>query len=289
MIKNRRGEIISSGKTQGAVLEKLYGTAEGRFLLKALTAPALSKAVGAFMDSPLSMPLIKPFIKANNIDTSDYIMSGIRSYNDFFTREVKRDRRPVDMTDNHLISPCDSKLTVHRLCRHSVFHIKGSAYHVEDLLGGNKQLADNFTGGLCLIFRLEVNDYHRYCYFDSGLKSRNVFINGELHTVNPIALDHYNIYKRNCREYTTLHTVNFGQAVQVEVGAMLVGKIANYHEKYAFRRGEEKGMFLFGGSTVVLLLEKDKAVIDSDIMRNSAEGIETVVKYGEKIGIKYSS
>lgn len=288
MIKNRRGEIIRSGKMQNALLEKLYGTVWGRTMLKILTAPALSRAVGAFMDSPLSMPLIKPFIRANNIDTSDYIMSCIRSYNDFFTREVKRERRPVDMTDKHLISPCDSKLTVHRICRHSVFRIKGSAYRVEDLLC-NKELAENFTGGLCLIFRLEVNDYHRYCYFDRGLKSRNVFISGELHTVNPIALEHYNIYKRNCREYTTLHTVNFGQAVQVEVGAMLVGKISNHHGKYAFRRGEEKGMFLFGGSTVVLLLEKDKAVIDSDIMRNSAEGIETVVKYGEKIGVKYGS
>ena len=71
---------------------------------------------------------------------------------------------------------------------------------------------------------------------------------------------------------------------QVEVGAMLVGRIVNYHGERAVKRGEEKGMFEFGGSTIVMLFEKDRIEIDSDILRNSANGDETIVKYGEKIG-----
>lgn len=282
MIKDRNGEIVVTNEKQNILLKKLYGTVCGRIILKALTAPAVSKAAGAFMDSRLSVPLIKRFIKSSGIDTSQYVMKKFRSYNEFFTRRVKRGMRPIDRMPSHFISPCDSKLTVYKIGKSSVFRIKGSRYRVSDLIQ-NDFLAKRYEGGYCMIFRLEVDDYHRYCYIDSGTKTENTFINGELHTVNPIALEHYNIYKRNCREYTVLHTENFGDVVQVEVGAMMVGRIVNRHGAAEVVRGEEKGKFEFGGSTIVLLVQEDMIRIDDDILRNSAENIETVVKYGEKV------
>lgn len=282
MIKDRNGEIVVTNEKQNILLKKLYGTVCGRVILKALTAPAVSKAAGAFMDSRLSVPLIKRFIKSSGIDTSQYVMKKFRSYNEFFTRRVKRGMRPIDKNAVTLISPCDSKLTVYKIGKSSVFRIKGSRYRVSDLIQ-NDFLAKRYEGGYCMIFRLEVDDYHRYCYIDSGTKTENTFINGELHTVNPIALEHYNIYKRNCREYTVLHTENFGDVVQVEVGAMMVGRIVNRHGAAEVVRGEEKGKFEFGGSTIVLLVQEDMIRIDDDILRNSAENIETVVKYGEKV------
>lgn len=286
MIKTRNGKIIVTNVKQNNLLKKLYGSIPGRMLLKVLTAPILSKLVGVFMNSYLSKPLIKSFVKKNHIDTSQFEMHGIRTYNDFFTREVKPGMRRVDMESEHLISPCDSKLSAYKICDKSIFKIKDSCYRIEDLLK-NHELAANYKDGYCLIFRLEVDDYHRYCYIDDGKKDINVFLPGELHTVNPIALEKYNIYKRNCREYTILHTENFDDVIQVEVGAMLIGKISNHHEKHRFLRGEEKGMFLFGGSTIILLFEKDKITIDNDILTNSADGYETVVKYGEKIGTSF--
>ena len=282
MIKDRNGEIVVTNEKQNILLKKLYGTVCGRVILKALTAPAVSKAAGAFMDSRLSVPLIKRFIKSSGIDTSQYVMKKFRSYNEFFTRRVKRGMRPIDRMPSHFISPCDSKLTVYKIGKSSVFRIKGSRYRVSDLIQ-NDFLAKRYEGGYCMIFRLEVDDYHRYCYIDSGTKTENTFINGELHTMNPIALEHYNIYKRNCREYTVLHTENFGDVVQVEVGAMMVGRIVNRHGAAEVVRGEEKGKFEFGGSTIVLLVQEDMIRIDDDILRNSAENIETVVKYGEKV------
>ena len=282
MIKDRNGEIVVTNEKQNILLKKLYGTVCGRVILKALTAPAVSKAAGAFMDSRLSVPLIKRFIKSSGIDTSQYVMKKFRSYNEFFTRRVKRGMRPIDRMPSHFISPCDSKLTVYKIGKSSVFRIKGSRYRVSDLIQ-NDFLAKRYEGGYCMIFRLEVDDYHRYCYIDSGTKTENTFINGELHTVNPIALEHYNIYKRNCREYTVLHTENFGDVVQVEVGAMMVGRIVNRHGAAEVVRGEDKGKFEFGGSTIVLLVQEDMIRIDDDILRNSAENIETVVKYGEKV------
>ncbi|SEK47520.1 phosphatidylserine decarboxylase [Ruminococcus sp. YRD2003] len=283
MIKKRTGEVIVTNEKQNELLKRLYGTVGGRCLLKVLTLPTVSKAAGAYMDSPLSKPLIEPFIRKNGIDTSQYIMRDFRSYNQFFTRRIKQGKRPIDRTPSHLISPCDSKLSVYRINEESVFRIKGSHYRVKDLLC-NGFLARRFEGGYCCIFRLEVDDYHRYCYIDNGSSSDSVFIRGELHTVNPVAMKHYNIYKRNSREYTVLHTENFGDVVQIEVGAMMVGRICNRRVR-TFVRGEEKGRFEFGGSTVVLLFERGTILPDSDLLKNTAEGFETVVKYGEKIGI----
>ena len=107
---------------------------------------------------------------------------------------------------------------------------------------------------------------------------------GVLHTVNPIANDYFPIYKENAREYSILRNQEFGDILMMEVGALLVGKIVNHHGKAHVSRGQEKGYFQFGGSTVVLLLKAGVVEIDEDILENSRAGIETVVKYGEKIG-----
>ena len=283
MIKKRNGEIITTNQAQNKVLSMLYDTFGGRIILKFLIAPAVSRTVGTFMDSPFSIPLINKFIKKYNLDTSDYIMKHFRSYNDFFTRKIKPEKRPVDYRADHLISPCDSKLSVYRIQKNSIFKIKDSLYRISDLLA-NEFLARRYDGGYCFIYRLEVDDYHRYCYIDDGLKTENVFIDGELHTVNPIALKRYNIYKRNCREYTVMHTDNFGDVVHMEVGALMVGRICNHHGEYYFVKGEEKGLFQFGGSTIVQLFEKGRIRPDKDIIRNTREGFETVVHYGEKTG-----
>ena len=71
----------------------------------------------------------------------------------------------------------------------------------------------------------------------------------------------------------------------MEVGALLVGKIVNHHGKTHVRRGQEKGFFQYGGSTLVLLVKPNTVQIDADILENSSLGIETIVQYGEKIGV----
>ena len=150
----------------------------------------------------------------------------------------------------------------------------------------NQALAAGFEGGQLLIFRLSVEDYHRYHYPVTGRREPFVHIAGKLHTVNPIANDYYPIYKENTREYCTIHSREFGDVVMMEVGALLVGKIVNHKGHRCVKRGQEKGYFQYGGSTVVILLKKDAAVVDPDILENSELGIETIVKYGEKIGQK---
>jgi phosphatidylserine decarboxylase len=140
-------------------------------------------------------------------------------------------------------------------------------------------------GGYCLIFRLTVDNYHRYCYIDNGTKSENILFPAFCTRSIRYSREDIN-YKRNCREYTVLHTENFDDVVQIEVGAMMVGRIKNHHGACSFKKGEEKGMFEFGGSTIVLLVKKDILSIDGDILANSAENIETAVKMGERIAVR---
>ncbi len=284
LMKDRSGNYVIVGNKQEKTLRFLYKTVSGRVVLKILTRPTVSKLTGRVLNSRITSFAAKSAMKKRNIETSMLEKTKFRSYNDFFTRKLKEGGRVVDMCPTSLVSPCDSKLSVYDIGEESRFYIKGTPYTVKDLLGGDK-VYKNYIGGKCLVFRLAVDDYHRYCYFDDGVKGGNTFLKGVLHTVHPIVVGEYNIYKRNCREYTVMETENFGTAVQVEVGAMMVGKIKNFHGAGRFKRGEEKGMFEFGGSTIVLLFGKDTVRLDADIVRNSANNVETIVKYGEKIGV----
>lgn len=279
----RNGIITEQTGTQERVLNLLYGNVLGRLFLKPLTAPRLSRLAGQFLSSPASRFLIGPFVRRNNIDMTQFEDVSYRSYNAFFSRRIREGIRPIDMDPLHLISPCDSKLTVLPITRHCRFTLKQTEYTVASLLK-NDDLASEYEGGYALIFRLCVDDYHRYCYVADGQVDPPVQIPGILHTVNPIANDHFPIYKENTREFTMLHTKEFSDILIMEVGALLVGKIVNHHVTSNVNRGQEKGYFQFGGSTIVLLLKAGQAVIDPDILLNSQNEIETVVRYGEKIG-----
>ena len=201
----------------------------------------------------------------------------------FFTRRLRQGERPVDEREKVLVSPCDGKLSVYRIDKNSRFWIKDTEYTVEQLLR-NKSLAERYLGGYALVFRLTVDDYHRYCYFDDGIKSENHRIDGVYHTVNPIANDHVKIYKENTREYTLMKTKHFGDALQMEVGALMVGKIVNHDGAGSMRRGIEKGYFQFGGSTIILLLEKDKVEIREELLERTKNQCETKIRQGEMIG-----
>lgn len=283
---DRSGNEIVSSEHDTKSLRFLYHTFFGRCILFLLTRRIISKLVGLYMSTWISKIHIKSFIKKNRIDLSKCEKSKFKSYNDFFTRKLKPETIGINEDKNVFISPCDAKLTVYPITKELMVPIKNSIYSISSILK-NKFLAEEYADGFCFVFRLTVSDYHRYCYIDDGTKKGNCFIKGVLHTVQPIATESRLVYHENCREYTILHTENFDSVVQIEVGAMCIGKIKNKHTEYAFKKGEEKGMFLFGGSTIVLLVKNNQIDIDSDILENTAEGLETVVKIGSQIGIKH--
>ena len=279
-IVNRKTREEKTLQYSGIVIF-LYTSILGRLILKLFNNRFVSKIVGKYMNSKLSIRRIKKTIKANNIDMSLYEKKKYTSFNDFFTRKKKEIN--FDTKKNHLISPADSKLLAIKLNKDSGFDIKGSRYNLKTIV--NEDLTTKYANGYALIFRLEVSDYHRYHFIDDGEIDEYKYIKGRLNTVQPIAYNR-KIFHTNSREYTTLHTKNFGDIVEVDVGAMLVGKISNNKEITKFKKGDEKGYFEFGGSTIILFIQDNKITIDNDILLNSTLGKETIVSCGEKIGTK---
>lgn len=273
----------ASVKNESMALRFLYKTVPGRVLLKPLCSRAVSDLCGRFLDSKASKSLIGRFVRRYNIDLSDYYGGSFNSFNEFFSRKIKAHKRPINYKPSALIAPCDGFLSVYHISDNTVIPVKQSRYTIPSLLGGDP-ISERYKNGICMVFRLCVDNYHRYCYIDDGIKGDNVFLPGKLHTVRPVALEKYPVFSQNCREYTVIETENFGTVVQMEVGAMLVGKIKNHHGKGKVTRGEEKGMFLYGGSTVIVLLGAETARLPEELFKATENGIETPIKMGESIG-----
>lgn len=283
----RDGTKIDGTTGQDHLLEVIYGHALTRMLLRPFLSPAVSDICGKFLSTRLSRRIVPSFVKKNHIDLGIYERQEFDSYNAFFTRKIKAEQRPINDQKNVLISPSDGKVTAYPITQKGRFWIKHTQYTAAQLLK-DERLAERYMGGWIYVIRLTVDDYHRYCYVSDGRKSRQRKIRGVLHTVNPVANDYYPIYKMNSREYCLLKTKELGTILLMEVGALMVGKISNHEEDSAqVKRGDEKGMFEFGGSTIVVMTEPGMAEPDKDIIQNTKAQAETLVKMGEPIGCKY--
>lgn len=280
-------ELYSENSAGGKAAVFLYNNPLGRLLLsKIFIKRFVTNVSSLYFYSPLSVSYIKKFIDKADIDMSRYKPRKCRCFNDFFIRKIKNDKLLIDQNQNSLISPCDAKLTAYKIENNLEVSIKGGRYTMESLLK-NSSLASEFANGYCLVFRLSVDDYHRYCFVDDGFVGENSKIDGSYHTVGRVSDGKFNVYSENSREYTELFTDNFGKIIQMEVGAMMVGRIKNRPHVVTFKKGDEKGYFCFGGSTVIVFLRENAAKIDADILELSRLNIETKIKIGEKIGEKY--
>ena len=262
----------------------LYGTVLGRFFLKILIDPRISKVFAKYMSSKYSKVIIPWFIKKNGINMDRFIIpkGGYKSFNDFFTRKLK----VVPYIDDkaQLISPCDGYLTVKDIDDDSVFEIKHSRYDLRRLLK-SKKLSKEFKGGTALIFRLTPCHYHRYDFCADGKIEAFRKIKGVLHCVRPIAVGKLNVFSQNSREYIVMKCDDNRKVIQMEVGAMLVGKIANSKNSEpssVVKKGEEKGFFEYGGSTIIVLLN-EKVKVNRDILAREKVGNEIPVMIGESL------
>lgn len=295
--RDLNGNEFNNETSQDKLLKRIYSSPVGRAVIKPLTHDFVSCVLGSILNSRISRVLIRPFIKSNGIDMSSYengeLFSGgscfhsrinnryygYTSYNDFFTRKIKNTERIIG--DSEIISPSDGKVSCYKISDKTEFEIKNSVYSVASILRSRK-LAEKFKEGYAVVIRLSVDDYHRYCYCTDGKKSYNRFIRGVLHTVNPAAFESVKVFKENSREYCLIKT-DKDIVVQMEIGALMVGRISN-KETYPCTvvKGDEKGYFEFGGSTIVLLLQKGRKLC-YDFLKNTEDGYETIVKQGENI------
>ena len=276
-------------KTEKVAGEKwlvwLYYNPIGEATLWALAKRKLVSTIyGNMMDRTSSAKKIHPFIEDFDIDMSVAQKQEFNNFNDFFTRKLKDEARPIDTSSNIVVSPADGKILAYTDISNSDFIIKGKRFDVSSFLD-NPDLAQKYHDGSLLIIRLAPFDCHRFHFPVSGNLSPNKKIDGDYYSVNPFALrKKAEIFCLNKREYTILSNPLFGDVIMAEVGATLVGSIEQTFKGSSVNKGEEKGYFKFGGSTVVLLFEKSKILIDEDLLINTAKGYETTVKMGERIG-----
>jgi phosphatidylserine decarboxylase len=277
---------------EGAV-RWLYESRVGRVLADGpLTAPWFSSLYGALQSSALSRRKIRPFIEAFRIPMQEYVDPGFGSFNDFFIRRFRPGARPFAPDPAVLAAPAEARyLAWERVSANDAFPVKGVHLSAEALLGGGDR-ARPFAGGPLLLARLCPTDYHRFHFPDGGRVLEHYRLGGRLHSVNPVALRYRGeILSTNERQVTLLETDGFGRLAYVEVGALCVGRIvqsAPLVPGTRFARGDEKGYFLFGGSTVVVLGEPGKWKPDADLLEQTARRMETLVRLGSPVARRAS-
>jgi len=284
----RESGLLKTEKVAGEKwLVWLYNNPVGEASLWGLAKrKVVSSIYGDMMDCPSSAEKIGPFVEEFNIDLGIAQKQQFSTFNDFFTRKLKRDARLVDTNSNIVVSPADGKVLAYSNIINSDFIVKGYQFDVYSFLE-DSALARKYHDGSLLIVRLAPNDYHRFHFPVDDSVSPIVRITGDYYSVNPIALHKMaEIFCLNKREFVVISNQQFGDVIMAEVGATMVGSIIQTYNGNKVTKGEEKGFFKFGGSTVVLLFEKGKIHIDKDLLMNTSKNLETTVKVGERIGVK---
>jgi len=230
---------------------------------------------------------IRPFIERFQIDLNEIELSldQYPTFNAFFARRLKPEARPFTSDPAALCSPADGKILVFpELTPETEFPIKGSSVSPATLLASGEE-AGPFAGGAALIIRLAPPDYHRFHFFDNGVAETARLIPGKYHSVNPIAQNRVpDLFHLNRRAVTLIDTERFGRLAYVEIGAFAVASIVQTYTPGPVRRGQEKGYFQFGGSTLALLFEPGRILFDEDLVFDSEKGLETQIQTGSRIG-----
>lgn len=283
-------------RSTGQIEEELvYGESFIKFLYgnpvagvvadRLLTNPWVSRAYGWTQSLPQSRKKVAPFIQAYGIPMEQYEGTEFASFNDFFIRKFRPGMRDFTAKPSELAAFAEGRyLAFEHIEETSVFPVKGKFLTAEALLGSRVE-SKPFMGGPILIARLCPTDYHRFHYPDDGETLKTYRIGGKLHSVHPWALRaREDIYATNERQVSLLKTKTFGLLAYIEVGAICVGKIVQTHQERGFKRGDEKGYFLFGGSCVIVLGQSGAWRPADDLLEQSRNQRETLVKLGQCVG-----
>ena len=273
------------------------------------TLRSLTISQGKKMDSPASAKGIPVFIATHRLNLTEIEkpVADYKTFNEFFSRRLKPGVRQCEAEGDErvAVSPADCRLTVWESFEESKqVWVKGRNFTLANVLGAadsDGSLCAQLTGGSFLIARLAPQDYHRWHWPVSGQPGRRFPISGEFNTVNPLAVrKDVDVYTENKRVICPVRTAEFGLVVLVAIGATMVGSINFVSckcgkeggcsdgacvEGQQVRRFDEHGWFAFGGSTVLVIFQPGAVAFDEDLKRNSAAGLETLIKVGRRVGV----
>lgn len=287
---NRYTRQIETEKVFGEKWVRLaYENPGGRFLVWLLARRAfVSKWYGFKMNRRASALRVLPFIAEYGIDVDEFAKSPFdyKTFNEFFYRALKPECRPIAAGEKIAAFPADGRhLAFPDIQQAAGFYVKGSKFSFTELLG-DEAAAKQFAGGSMLISRLCPVDYHRFHFPVSGTPGDSRLIDGWLYSVSPVALRRRLRYLvENKREITLIDSPQFGTVAMVEIGATNVGSIRQtYVAGRALAKGDEKGLFAFGGSCVVTIFQRGRITFDADIVAQSAQHMETYARFGDRLG-----
>ena len=278
-------------------IEWLYESNSGKSLSPLICKAPLSKLYGRLQDLSISQRKVEPFIKKFNINIGDYLPEDGRldnspysTFNQFFIRRFRPGKRPIESDIAQMAAFSEARYYGYESVQdNETVPVKGHSLKPKSLIA-NSKWEKTFEDGPLLLARLCPVDYHRYHFPDNGKILDDYRVTGLYHSVNPLALKSKNdILITNERHVTILETENFGKLAYIEVGAICVGKIIQskpLDKGRIFSRGEEKGYFLFGGSTVIVVGEKGKWKPSADILENTKKGFETYLQLGMTVASK---
>ena len=285
---DRYSRTVKTEKIYGeAWMRLIYGNPLGRMALWLLVRRSLfSHLYGLKMKKPVSALRILPFITEYNLDVDEFAKSAFayKTFNEFFCRALKPSARPIAPGSNVAVFPADGRhLAFPDVTLATGFYVKGATFTPAELLGAE---GERFAGGAMLISRLCPTDYHRFHFPVSGEVAETKSTPGWLYSVSPLALRRNLRYLlENKRETTLIESPDFGTVAMVEIGATNVGSILQSGSPHqSVKKGDEKGLFSFGGSCVVTFFQRGRIVFDADIVAQSEACLETYARMGDRLG-----
>jgi phosphatidylserine decarboxylase len=286
-INRKTKKIHSESPPAEGLLKFLYDNPFGNTAILPLVKRKLISAFyGRIMDKPSSSEKIEKFVNKLGIDMSESQknITEFKSFNDFFYRKLKTTARPIG---KGFVSPGDGRLLAfENIMDLQNFFVKGRGFTLTEFLN-DKETAKKHENDSLIILRLAPNDYHRYHFPIDGDVSKTKKIKGSYFSVSPYALagNFTKVFCENKREYVTLFSKEKGEIILAPVGATMVGSIfESFTPNTSVKKGDEMGYFAFGGSTIVILVDKTKIKIDTDLLENTKNKMESYVKMGETIG-----
>ena len=288
---DRHARVVKTEHIYGERWMRLaYENPIGRLFVWGLIRRAFfSQWYGHKMRKPESALRILPFVAKYDVDVDEFAKSPFdyKSFNEFFYRALKPGARPIAEGEKVAVFPADGRhLVFQDVDTAPGFYVKGAKFTMAELFG-DASLAEKFAGGAMLISRLCPVDYHRFHFPVAGTPGEPRVINGWLYSVSPIALRRRLSYLvENKRVVTLVESPQFGTVAVIEVGATNVGSIQqSFVPGRPVAKGDEKGLFAFGGSCVITVFQRGKIRFEADVLEHSAQHVETFAKMGERLGV----
>ena len=296
IIDRKTGQRMTEKVYGAEALKFLYGSSFlNRFLGRPLAYcaskfPYFSALYGYLQKRPSSRKKIAPFIRDYGVDPAEFLEcpDSFKSFNDFFIRKLKKEARPLAAGAEVAVLPADARYLFYpRIDAADGFIVKGQKFNLTDLLQ-SAELAQAYAQGTMIMARLCPSDYHRFHFPCDCIPGVTRTIPGSLYSVNPLALkQNVKIFTENKRVICELETEQFGKILYIEVGATNVGTI---HETYTpFKKalkGDEKGYFSFGGSSLLLLFEPNKIALAPDLLAHAHTELRCL--FGQPLGLAKS-